>query len=437
MRITRFRAYPIVCGDHPVSTSERTSALPVPVPFRWSATTSAQRQTLLAAALGWMLDAFDVMLYSIVLATLMREFGMSKSTAGLLNTLTLIASAIGSLAFGFLADSFGRRRMLSLSIVVYSIFTFACGFSTSITMLAVFRFLLGLGMGGEWNSGATLVAETWPSAWRGRALGIVQSSWAIGYALAAVVAGLILRHSNWRWVFFVGVLPALVTLWIQHDVPEPELWQRHRQTVNVSSAGTTALWHRARGPILALLSMNTFGMFAWWGLFTWIPAYLALPIAKGGRNFSTLDFTTFLTVLNLCGMLPGYLLFGVLADRFGRKRTVIAYLILAAASVPAFASATRPGAILFTASVTAFFGTGFFTGSGILGSELFPTAIRATALGISYNAARGLSAFAPLLIGAIGEKQGLPWGFGACGVAFAAAAICALAIPETQGVELV
>lgn len=156
-----------------------------------------------------MLDAFDVMLYSIVLATLMREFNMGKGTAGLLNTLTLVASAIGSFVFGLLADRFGRRRMLSQSILTYSIFTFACGFSTSITMLAVFRFLLGLGMGGEWNSGATLVAETWPSAWRGRALGIVQSSWAIGYALAAVVANVVIARMNWRWVF----LPGFYRLW--------------------------------------------------------------------------------------------------------------------------------------------------------------------------------------------------------------------------------
>lgn len=156
-----------------------------PPPFRWRAATVAQRRTVIAAGLGWMLDAFDVLLYSIVLATLMREFGMSKLAAGLLNSLTLVASAIGSFIFGVLADRTGRRRMLSLSILTYSLFTFACGFSTSITTLAVFRFMLGLGMGGEWNAGATLVAETWPSYWRGRAMAIVQSSWAIGYALAA------------------------------------------------------------------------------------------------------------------------------------------------------------------------------------------------------------------------------------------------------------
>ncbi len=188
--------------------------------------------------------------------------------------------------------------------------------------------------------------------------------------------------------------------------------------------------------LVALLAMNTFGMFAWWGLFTWIPAYLALPLERGGRGFNSLDFTTFLTLLNLCGMFPGYLLFGVLADRFGRKRTVISYLFLAAASVPAFALATRPAAILVTASITAFFGTGFFVGSGLLGSELFPTAIRATALGVSYNVARGLSALAPLAIGAVGEHYGLGWGFAACGIAFAGAGSCAFWIPETQGTEL-
>jgi MFS family permease len=404
-------------------------------PFRWRNATPVQRRTLLAAALGWMLDAFDVMLYSIVLATLMREFNMGKTTAGLLNTLTLVASAIGSFVFGLLADRLGRRRTLSQSILTYSIFTFACGFSTSVTMLAVFRFLLGLGMGGEWNSGATLVAETWPSAWRGRALGIVQSSWAIGYALAAVVANIVIERMNWRWVFFAGVLPAIVTLWIQRSVPEPALWERQRNDP-AASFDKIKLWRTALPRLCVLLSMNTFGMFAWWGLFTWIPAYLALPVSKGGRDFSRFDFTTFLVVLNLAGMLPGYLLFGVFADKFGRKRTLIVYLVLAALSVPAFAAARKPGLILLTASVTAFFGTGFFTGSGILGTELFPTPIRAAALGVSYNAARGISALAPFVIGSLGEAYGLSWAFSACAVAFAAAAVSAAWIPETRGLDL-
>jgi MFS family permease len=301
-------------------------------------------------------------------------------------------------------------------------------------MLAAFRFLLGLGMGGEWNTGAALVAETWPSALRGRALGIVQSSWAVGYAISAVVAGVILAHGSWRWVFFAGILPAGLVFWIQSHVPEPPLWERvHAGDANARKRGNV------RGSVKALVVLtatNTFGMFGWWGLFTWIPAYLILPVSQGGRGFAALGLTGFLVTVNLLGMLPGYLLFGVFADRFGRKRTFAVYLAAAAAAVPLLAGAHEAGWILVFACVAAFFGTGFFTGSGIIGSEIFPTENRATALGISYNVARGLSALAPVTIGALSERHGLAWAFGASAVAFAAAACVALLLPETRGVEL-
>src|SRR6476660_9155934 len=212
--------------------------------FPFAQATSAQRRTLVAAALGWMLDAFDAMLYALVLAHVMRDLGMSKGTAGLLNSLTLLASGIGGVAFGFIADRMGRKRALMLSILTYSVCSFASGLATSVLMLAVFRFILGLGMGGEWNTGATLVAETWPTALRAKAISIVQSSWAIGYALAALVAGFILRYANWRAVFFVGILPALVVLWIRRGVPESELWrERHSRSGNTvvrNSAATRA-----------------------------------------------------------------------------------------------------------------------------------------------------------------------------------------------------
>ncbi len=159
----------------------------------------------------------------------MRDLGMSKSTAGLLNSLTLLASGIGGVAFGFIADRLGRKRALMLSILTYSVCSFASGLSTSVLMLAVFRFILGLGMGGEWNTGATLVAETWPTELRAKAISMVQSSWAIGYALAALVTGVVLHYADWRMAFFVGILPALVVLWIRRGVPESEMWQdRHR-----------------------------------------------------------------------------------------------------------------------------------------------------------------------------------------------------------------
>jgi MFS family permease len=403
--------------------------------FEWRRTTSAQRRTVIAAALGWMLDAFDIMLYSLVVAELIRHFGITKSTAGFLNSITLVASAIGSVLFGLAADRWGRRSMLCASILAYSVFTFACGLATSIPMLAAFRFLLGMGMGGEWNTGAALVAETWPSDWRGRAMAWVQSSWAIGYALAAAAAGLILSRAGWRAVFFVGIVPALVTLWIRRGVPEPELWKKHAQRPR-TGGGDKAMWRAALGPMLALLATNTFGMFAWWGLFSWLPAYLSLPVAQGGRGFQLTGTTSFLVILNLAGMFPGYLLFGALADRFGRKPSVIGYLAAAALMAVLFAGARQPLLILLSACLAAFFGTGFFVGCGIIAAEVFPTAIRSAALGVTYNVARGLSALAPLMIGRIGETRGLDAAFYACGAAYAAAAVTAILVRETRGTEL-
>src|SRR5246127_387631 len=186
--------------------------------------TPGQRRTLLAASMGWALDAFDAMLYSLVLAMLMRDLGMSKTLAGSLGTLTLLASGIGGVLFGFLADRIGRKHALMASILTYSLCSFASGLTTSIAMLAVAPVVLGLGMGGEWNTGATLVAESWPTEFRAKAIALVQSSWALGFAAAALVAGPVARYFGWRAVFFVGILPALLTLWIRRGVPESTLW---------------------------------------------------------------------------------------------------------------------------------------------------------------------------------------------------------------------
>jgi len=407
-----------------------------------------QRRTLLAATLGWMLDAFDAMLYALVLAHLMRDFGISKATSGLLYTLTLLASGIGGLWFGFIADHVGRKRALMLSILTYSICSFASGLATSVLMLAVFRFILGLGMGGEWNTGATLVAETWPAELRAKAISVVQSSWAIGYAIAALVAGIVLHFANWRVVFFVGILPALVTLWIRKSVPESEMWQEHHRLARESQRVAEAQKKYAHDsfvrlfqppyvrPTFVLLFATLFGMFGWWGLFTWIPPYLALPVSQGGRGFGILGTTTLLVVLNLLGMLPGYLSFGWVADRLGRRTTFILYTFSAAILVPVYAAARQPLALLLIGTVTAFFGTGFFSGCGIIGSEIFPTPVRARALGFTYNGARALSALAPFVIGRVGQSKGLGWAFYVSAVSFLLAALVAALLPETKGKQL-
>ncbi len=413
-----------------------------------SRTTLAQRRTLLAAALGWMLDSFDAMLYALVLAHVMRDLGMSKAISGLLYTLTLLASGIGGVLFGFIADRVGRKRALMLSILTYSICSFASGLSTSVLMLAVFRFILGLGMGGEWNTGATLVAETWPTELRAKAIAIVQSSWAIGYALAALVAGIVLHYADWRMVFFVGIAPALVTLWIRRQVPESEMWQERHRLAQPSRLVAGAHYHSEHDSIarifqspylkhtFALLFLNFFGMFAWWGLFSWIPPYLSLPVEQGGRGFGVMGTTTLLVVLNLAGMFPGYLSFGWVADHLGRRRSFMLYMFVAALLVPLYALARQPWVLLVVGTVVAFFGTGFFSGSGIIGSEIFPTLVRARALGFTYNGARTMSSIAPFVIGRVGQTKGLSWAFYLCAVSFLLATLVATQLPETKGKAL-
>jgi MFS family permease len=378
---------------------------------------------------------------------------MSKTTAGLLGTLTLLASGIGGVLFGFLADRVGRKRALMASILTYSVCSFASGLATSIEMLAAARFVLGLGMGGEWNTGATLVAESWPTEFRAKALAIVQSSWAFGFAAAALVAGPVARYFGWRAVFFVGILPASLTLWIRRGVPESAMWEeRHLSRPrladdNIGAAGrdvtsyvSTTFSVIFRPPCVkhtfALLLFNFCGMFAWWGLFTWMPPYLSLPVGQGGRGFGMMGTTTLLVVLNLCGMFPGYVSFGWAADHLGRRKAFLLYSLTAALLVPLYAGAHSPAAIMALGTLVAFFGTGMFSGSGIMGSEIFPTSVRARALGFTYNGARTMSSVAPLVIGRVGQLKGLGWAFYLCAAGYLLAALLTTHLPETRGKRL-
>ena len=399
--------------------------------------TPAERRSLTAGGLGWMLDAFDVSLYSLVLAHLMRDFGMSQAAGGLLNSLTLVASAIGGFLFGLIADRVGRTRSLIASILIYSLASGACGLSDTVVQLAIFRFILGLGMGGEWTTGAALIAETWPAEHRGKALGLMQSTYAVGEMIAAGVVGLMLPRFGWRPVFFVGILPALVAIWIQRRVPEPEIWKaRVKASARTVGESLRILWRKdlRRNGILAT-AMNACCMFGYWGLFTWIPVYLSLPIAQGGRGLNLLKTTTWLIVMG-AGKWLGYTLFGFSADAFGRRKSYAAYLLIAAALVPIYGLSRSPMWLLILGPLVAFFGTGFFSGFGALTAELFPTEVRATAMGTCYNIGRGFSAAAPLTIGLLAHRFGLGKSFFILAAAFLVGALLALALPETKGKQL-
>ncbi len=455
------------------------------------------RRALFASCLGWMLDAFDVMLYAMVLAHLMQDLAMSKSTAGLLGSLTLLASAFGGMIFGVVADRFGRTLALRLSILIYSVFTALCGLSQNVIQLAVFRLFLGLGMGGEWASGAALVSEYFPSEHRGKALGFMQSFWAVGYALAALVTAIVLPRFGWRAVFFLGIAPALTVFWIRKKVEEPELWKKaagltsetrpeangsvsndrsiereHKParetsfTKNIRSGnsqgsglgrGNNKKSAMARNEeymnnhsyipsgqrfpagllkiTVFVTLMNALTMFAWWGFNLWIPGYLSLGREAGGLGLSTRHMSS-LVMFMQAGMWLGYLTFGYISDLLGRKKSYLLFLITASLLVFLYSITPSPRLLFFLGPVVAFFGTGYFSGFGALTAELYPTRLRATLQGLTYNSGRIVSAVAPLAVGSLAQQHGFRMAFWLVSLAFILASLTWVAIPETRGKEL-
>ena len=399
----------------------------------WREATPEARRALVAASLGWMLDAFDVMLYAFVLTSVREDLGLTEAAAGGLQSLTLLASAAGGIVFGVLADRAGRTRALMLSVLIYSVFTALCGFAQSAVQLAVFRIGLGIGMGGEWASGAALVSETWSERDRGKALGLVQSAWAIGYGLAALVAWFVqdVAGYGWRTVFFVGVLPALFTFWIRRRVKEPAVWHEAR----LAPARVTvreALSGSMLGVTIAVTLMNAATMFAWWGFNTWVPSYLKQPVAAGGAGLPSGKMYWFIIFMQ-AGMWLGYVTFGFVSDRIGRKRTYLAYLLLAALLVFVYSSVRAEYALLLLGPVTAFFATGFFSGFGAVTAELYPTAVRATLQGFTYNIGRVASAAAPYVVGSLTATAGYGAALSVTAAAYLVAAAFWLVIPETKG----
>ena len=401
--------------------------------FGWLAEAKAdQRRSLLAASLGWMLDSMDVMLYALVLGEIQREMHLSASTAGAMMSATLISAAIGGVAFGWVADRFGRVRALTWSVVIYSVATGLCGLTHTAGQLLTCRLLLGLGMGGEWASGAALVAETWPARHRAKALALVQSSWAVGYALGAAVVALVMPRFGWRAVFFAGIVPALIAFWVRRGLREPEAWQRQR-------APRVPIGQLFRGTLgrgmLICATMNAATLFGWWGLFTWVPHFLSLAVAEGGRGLSIVQ-TSAWTIVMQGGAFLGYVICGYLADRFGRKSTYIGYLAMAALTVPLFAFVRDPRALLIVGPVVGFFATGCFSGFSVIASEMFPTELRGSAMGFAYNIGRVTSAAAPWLVGALSERSGFSVALSITSAAFALAALIATALrlPATEAV---
>ena len=404
----------------------------------YRAATRAQWNVLWAAMLGWGLDGMDVMLYAFALTTIQKEFSFTSAEAGGLASITLLGSAIGGLVFGYIADRFGRARALIFSILFYSFFTAATASAHSVVELLFWRFLVGLGLGGEWAAGSVLVAEVWPAEHRGKAIGLVQSGWAFGYIGAALLAAGIMPNHGWRVLFLIGVAPALLTLWVRRHVTEPEIWlASQREQRSRKSSNLNLIFHAPylRNTALAIL-LSSFLMFAYWGLFNWVPAYLASPVSSGGAGMSIVKSTSWIVPMQI-GAFFGYISFGFFADRFGRRPSFLIFVLGAAACVPIYAlHATSPVILMLMGPLVGFFGHGYFSVFGAMLAELFPSSIRGVAQGLCYNAGRGVSVFAPATIGFIADHHGIGTAIACTSVLYLAGAAVIYLLPETKGTQL-
>lgn len=395
-----------------------------------------ERRTLWACIGGWGLDAMDVQIYSFVIPALIAVWGITRAEAGQIATAALLLSACGGWIAGWLADRIGRVRTLQLSIAWFAGFTFLCGLAQNYEQLFVARALMGLGFGGEWAAGAVLLAETVRPEHRGKALGSMQSAWAVGWGLAAVLAGVLFsvlpEELAWRVLFFAGVSPAILILFVRRFVEEPEVYLRSKRLRAESGDRPSAL-EVFRPPLLkitllgGLMGAGAQGGYA--AVTTWLPTFL-----RTERGLSVLDTTGYLAVL-IGGSFCGYMTGAYLADRIGRRMTFLVFAVGALVIVTAYTMIPiGDAAMLVLGFPLGFFASGVFSAQGAFYAEQFPTRVRGVGQGFTYNVGRAVGALFPALVGFLSARLGLGFAIGVFAAsAYAIMAVAAFLLPETRG----
>ena len=404
-----------------------------------------------ASIIGYAMDGLDVLILSFAMAAIVSEFGLTLGEGGLIATYTLIGTVLGGYLFGIFADYFGRVHTFSLTIIIFSIFTGACAFADNVTHLNILRFLAGLGLGGEYGIGMTLVSETWPAAKRARATAGVAMGWQAGAVLAAILAAVVLPDYGWRGLFLVGVVPALLAAWARHGIKEPPMWVKRKEMKKELAArkerGETLtaeeeeqleeakkfpLAHLFASPsktvtTLSLTVMTSVQNFGYYGIMVWLPMIL---LKEHGLTTKSMSGWMIVTVI---GMIAGIYVFGYLCDRLGRKVPYLIFYICAAAMVYIYVNLGTPVALLFGGAFLGFFCNGMMAGYGTLLSENYTTDARSTAQNFIFNTGRAVGGFAPAIIGALAQSHGFSAAFALSCVYVAAAVNVLFFIKDTRG----
>ncbi|RED37460.1 putative MFS family arabinose efflux permease [Rhodopseudomonas thermotolerans] len=398
--------------------------------------TVTEKRTFWACATGWALDGMDFMIYPLVIGTIIALWQVDAGSAGLAGTVTLLASAVGGWAAGYLADRIGRVRTLQLTIIWFSLFSLLCAFAQNFEQLLILRALLGFGFGGEWAAGAVLIGETIRPQYRGRAVGSVQSGWAVGWGLAvlaqAALFSLLPAEQAWRWMFAIGALPALLVLYLRAYVKEPQVAVEARAKVT-AAGGSRSILAIFQGRILKttiLASLVATGcQGGYYAITFWVPRFLTTE-----RKLSIVGSTGYLATL-IIGSFVGYLVGAWFADRFGRRSLFLTFSLGAMVVVLAYTQLPLSNEMLWVLGFPlGFFASGYFSGMGAFLTELFPTSLRGSGQGFCYNFGRGVGALFPFLVGYLSQVTTLANAICLFAVfAYVLFFAAAYALPETRG----
>lgn len=351
-----------------------------------------QRKLLMSAGFSWMFDAMDVGIISFVVADLTMKWSLTPLQAGIFNSINLVGMAFGAAIAGIMADKFGRKAVLLWTLLIFSIASGLSAAATGFVVLCLLRFIAGFGLGGELPVASTLVSESVASKDRGRAVVLLESFWAAGWIVAALVSFFVIPKYGWQFAFLIGALPAFYALYLRKAITDSPRFTKQAAKITLRERFHT-LWakpHRRSTIMLWILWFTV--VFSYYGMFLWLPSVMML------KGFSLVKSFQYVLIMTLA-QLPGYFTAAYFIEKFGRKFVLVLYLILTAFSAVWFGNASTEGMLIAAGICLSFFNLGAWGGMYAYTPELYPTSVRSTGVGLAASFGRVGGIIAPLLVG--------------------------------------